>query len=84
MDIPKGFIPKEIKILVAFDKKIGKLDYFDIKEAYNIESRSVIGSFWEEDIPMLLEFCKKHPELHIISRMPGGDYLNCYVPGASS
>ena len=84
MDIPKELIPKEIKILIAFDKKIGKLDYFDIKETYNIESRSVIGSFWEADIPILFELCKKHPKLHIISRMPGGEYRNCYVPGAIS
>tara|TARA_B100000902_G_C26441324_1_gene496205 strand:- start:63 stop:416 length:354 start_codon:yes stop_codon:yes gene_type:complete len=77
-------LPKEYDIVVAFTEKIGELDYYDLKETYQLESRDIIGTFYEDDAPLLFELTETYPELHIISRMDNGEFRNCFVAGASS
>lgn len=39
-------------------------------------------NYWTEDLPVVFEFLRQHPHMHLVSYVKGG-VLNRYVPNAS-
>ena len=64
-----------------FSRRIGLMTYYVDLEKLGLSPRSAIGTFWPRDIPILLEFCRKNPNYHIVTDVKSGGRVNKYVEG---
>jgi len=50
----------------------------------DIEPSSVTGAFDPQRVAEMTQFCRKHPEYHIVSLIRDGSYLNGFSANGSS
>ena len=67
----------------AFFIQTGTLCYYEEVEALGFKTFDVIGHFMGSDAGKLVEFCKDHPNYHIVTVTRSGYYENRYVPDQS-
>ena len=62
----------------------GKLFYYKELEWLGFYLDNVNGRFGQNQVDLLLDFCEKNPEYHIMTQTHPGRYVNRYIPGNDS
>lgn len=66
------------KINSHFHKSVGLLNWIEDLEEIGLTPRDVVGTFWPEDLPILIHYCKANPDYHIVTKISMNLLVNRY------